>query len=183
MAFCSAQRRRAGLSCLRLSEDCRQLVRLKAKRSWLALVCDPALRIDQVNTIGPTCIYLFRRVAKLIEHSGKLNSKLPHTSSSDQGPLFFIFRAGENDFVPDIALHLPEVAGMRLGDVHHQKGDAIAILLIESIEGRNLPPKWRSSVTAEHEHDGLLLIQDREPNQTALVHFQEREIRSRISHI
>jgi hypothetical protein len=48
---------------------------------------------------------------------------------------------------------------MRFRDVHHQKRNAILILLVEFVEGRNLPPEWRSGVTSEDQHDGLLFIQ------------------------
>jgi hypothetical protein len=38
---------------------------------------------------------------------------------------------------------------MRFGNVDHQKSNPPAILLVELIEDRNLPPKWRSGVAAE----------------------------------
>jgi hypothetical protein len=41
---------------------------------------------------------------------------------------------------------------MRLSDVNNQESNALAILLIELIEGGNLPPERRSSVTAKHQH-------------------------------
>ena len=48
---------------------------------------------------------------------------------------------------------------MRLSDVNGQKCDLPLVLLIEMIEGGNLPPERRSSVAPEDEDDRLLLIQ------------------------
>jgi hypothetical protein len=52
---------------------------------------------------------------------------------------------------------LPHVAGVRLGDVYHQERDLLSILLVELIEGSNLPPKRRSSVASENQDDWLSL--------------------------
>jgi hypothetical protein len=92
---------------------------------------------------------LFRRVAELVEHGGKLYTKFPHASPSDERAISFSFRARKDNLVFDVALHLPNVAGMRFGNVDHQKSNPPAILLVELIEDRNLPPKWRSGVAAE----------------------------------
>jgi hypothetical protein len=46
---------------------------------------------------------------------------------------------------------------MRLGDVDDKKGSLVFVVLVELVEGGNLPPERRSSVTSEHEHDGALL--------------------------
>jgi hypothetical protein len=44
-----------------------------------------------------------------------------------------------------------------LGNVYHQERDLLSILLIELVEGRNLPPKRRSSVAAEYQDNRLSL--------------------------
>jgi hypothetical protein len=136
-----------------------QLIGLKTKRAGLALVGDASVRIDQIKPVGPACVGTFRPVAKLIENAGNLYAELTHTSSGDVGALFFVLRIGEDHLVLYVALHLPDVAGMGLGDVHHQKSHTILILIVEFVEGRNLPPEWRSGVAAEDQHDGLLLVQ------------------------
>jgi hypothetical protein len=46
---------------------------------------------------------------------------------------------------------------MRFDNIDNQKGNAPAILLVKLIEGRNLPPEWRSRVAAEYQNHGLLL--------------------------
>jgi hypothetical protein len=47
---------------------------------------------------------------------------------------------------------------MRFGNVDHQESNPPAILLVELIEGRNLPPEWRSSVAAEYQNHRLPLV-------------------------
>jgi hypothetical protein len=47
---------------------------------------------------------------------------------------------------------------MRFGNVDNQESNPLAILLVELIEGRNLPPERRSSVAAEYQNHGLLLV-------------------------
>jgi hypothetical protein len=46
---------------------------------------------------------------------------------------------------------------MRLGDVDDEEGGLFSVLLIELVEGGNLPPERRSSVTTEDKHDRLML--------------------------
>jgi len=131
--------------------QCRcQLVRLEAKGPRFTLECNAALRVDQVNAIRPTRVGLFGRIAKLVEHRRKLYAKFSNAGPGNERAIFFSFRAGKNNLVFDIALHLPDVAGMRLGDVHNQEGNPPAILLVKLIQGRNLPPERRSSVAAEY---------------------------------
>ena len=154
---------RLSVVCLRGSNRARQcrtqLIRLKTKGTWFALVSDTAVGIDQIKAIRPTCVCTLRPVAKLIENAGEFYAELSDAGSGDVSAFLFILRAGEDDLVLYVALHLPDIAGVGFGDVDHQKRDAILILLVEFIEGGNLPPEWRSSVAAEDQHDGLLLVQ------------------------
>jgi len=116
------------------------------------------LRVDQVEPVRPTGIRPFRRIAKLVKHGRKFYSKFPHAGPGDECSFFLRLRAGKNDLVFDIALHLPHVAGMGFGYVNHQERDAPAILLVELIEGRNLPPERRSGVAAEYQNHRLPLV-------------------------
>jgi hypothetical protein len=138
--------------------ECRfQLVRLKSKGARLALVRNAALRVDQIDPVRPAGVGLFRRIAKLVEHSRKLYPKFPYASPGNECAIFFSFRTGKNNLVFNIALHLPNIAGMRFGNVHNQERHAPAILLVKLIEGRNLPPERRSSVAPKYQNHGLLL--------------------------
>ena len=51
---------------------------------------------------------------------------------------------------------LPNVDGVRLHDVNHQKGDLIFVFVIQLVEHGNLPAKGRSGVAPENQHHRLL---------------------------
>ena len=136
----------------------RQFVRLKSKRPRSALVCDAALRVDQIYAVWPAGIGSFSRVAKLVEHGGKFNPKLSHASAGDECSFFLSLRARKNNFVFDVAFHLPNITRMRFGYVNNQESHAIAILFVKLIESRNLPPEWRSRVAAEYQNHRLQLV-------------------------
>ena len=140
-----------------------------------------ALRGDQIDAVRPARISLFGRIAKLVEHSWKLNPKFPYASPSDEGAIFFSFRAGKDNLVFDIALHLPNVAGMRFGNVNNEESNAPAILLVKLIEGRNLPPERRSGVAAENQNHRLPLVQHGELNSLTFVQLEQREVGRLIS--
>ena len=61
-------------------------------------------------------------------------------------------RQSEDDALPDVAGHLPHVAGMSFLDVDHEKRDAVFVLLIHLVERGNLPAKWRSSVAPKNQN-------------------------------
>jgi hypothetical protein len=47
---------------------------------------------------------------------------------------------------------------MSFRDIHHQEPHPIAILLVEFVEGRNLPPEWRSGIASENQHHRMLFV-------------------------
>jgi hypothetical protein len=57
----------------------------------------------------------------------------------------------------EVILRLPHVAGMGLGNVHHQKAHPVPQVLVKLVEGGNLPPEWRSRVTAKDQYNRLAL--------------------------
>jgi len=139
------------------SQGVLQLVRFKAEGSGLALVCHAAGGVDQVKPIRPAGVRLFGRVAEFIEHGGDLYPQFPHACSGDECAFLFAFWAGKNNIVFDIALHLPNIARVCLGDVDDQECDSPGVLLVELVKGRNLPPERWSSVASEYEDDRLSL--------------------------
>jgi hypothetical protein len=130
---------------------------IEPEGSWFALVRHVAGRVDQVKAVWPCRVRLFRGVAEFIEHGRNIDPELADAGTRDETAFFFAPRTGEDNIVLNIALHLPDVAGVRLGDVHHQERDLLSILLIELVEGRNLPPEGRSSVASEDQHHRLSL--------------------------
>jgi hypothetical protein len=45
---------------------------------------------------------------------------------------------------------------MSLKDVDRIKTDFVLVLIGQLVQGGNLPPKWRSGVAPENQHDRLL---------------------------
>jgi len=130
---------------------------IEPEGSWFAFVRHVAGRIDQVKAVWPSRVRLFRRVAEFIEHGRNIDPELADAGTRDETAFFFAPRTGEDNIVLNIALHLPDVAGVRLGDVHHQERDLLSVLLVELVESRNLPPEGRSSVASEDQHHRLSL--------------------------
>src|SRR5882724_5592381 len=141
------------------------------------------LLVNQIETVRPAGIGLFRPVAKLVEHRRNLDAELAYAGPRDVFAFLLVLRRRENYVVFDVALHLPNVAGMRLGDVDHQESDAAAVLLVEFIEGGNLPPEGRSSIAAENEDDGLHLVDLGELDPCAVVELHQGEIRGGVSDV
>jgi hypothetical protein len=169
------------LSSYGSGQSCAQLIRLETKRAWFALVGDAAVGVNQIKAVGPACIGPLRSVAKLIKNAGNFYAELSHAGSGNIGAFFFVLRIGKDDLVLYVALHLPDVARMGLGDVDNQKSHAVLVLLVKFVEGRNLPPERRSRIAAENQHHGLLLIQGGELNLFGLVDLKQGEIRRGIT--
>src|SRR6267378_1778010 len=123
-----------------------QFVGFEPERPGSALVGYASARINQEETIRPCRVGTLRRVAKFVEHRWNFDSEFAHTRTRNHGALVFGPRTGEDDLVFDVVLHLPHIAGMRFGDVDDEELDLVRILLVELVEGGNLPPERRSSV-------------------------------------
>ena len=140
----------------RALERCGEFVRMEAEGAGLALVDDAALGVDEVNAVGPAGVGLLGGVGEIVEQRGELDAELADAGGSEFSTFVLRFWAREDDVVLDVALHLPDVAGMRFEDVNRVERDAVVIPIVELVEGRNLPPEGRSSVAAKDEHDGRL---------------------------
>src|SRR5947208_2750173 len=130
---------------------------MKAERPGLTLVGHAARGVDHIKAVRPGGVGALGRIAEFVEHRGNLNSQLAHAGSRDEAALLFAARACEYDLVFYVALHLPDVAGMRLGNVDHEELNLVSILLVEFVEGRNLPPEGRSGVASEDEDNWSIL--------------------------
>lgn len=139
-----------------------QLSGIEAEWAGFALVNDAAFPVDQVHAIWPARVSLLCTVAEFVEHSGKFDPQFAHACACNQCPFIFVLRTRKNDFVADVAFHLPDVAGMRLENVNHEKCDLRVVLVVELIESGNLPPKRWSSIAAEDEHNRLIRSEGRQ---------------------
>src|SRR5581483_335105 len=138
-----------------------QFVRFEAEGAGLALVGDAPASIDQINAVRPTGVRLLGCVREFIQNGRELDSELAHARARYVGTLVFTLRTDEDHVVFYIALHLPHVAGMRLDDVDREKSNPTTVLLIQLVEGGNLPPKGRSGIAPEHQHHRMVRIQVR----------------------
>jgi hypothetical protein len=155
---------------------------IEPEGSWLAFVRHVAGGVDQVKAVRPSRVRLFCGVAEFIEHGRNIDPELADAGTRDETAFFFAPWAGEDDIVLNIALHLPDVAGVRLSDVHHQERDLLSILLVELVEGRNLPPKRRSSVASKYEHHRLALrSKRRQLHLRTLIQLRQSKVRRGIS--
>ena len=116
-----------------LRQGLAQLGGFEAEGAGAALVGHVARGVDHIQSIRPRSVGLFGGVAKFVEHCGRLDSELADARSRDEGSVFFALRAGEDNIVFYVALHLPDVAGMRLSDVDDEELDLIVVLVKELI--------------------------------------------------
>ena len=99
--------------------DCAlQFCGFEAEGARLAFVDDVAGSIDEVDAVGPGSVVLLGGVAEFVEHGRDFDAEFAHASAGDEGAVFLRFGADEEDFLLQIALCLPDIGGMRLGDVN-----------------------------------------------------------------
>ena len=110
-----------------------------------------------IEPIRPTGVCLLCRIAEFIEHRGDLDAESSDASAGNHGALPSFSGAGEDNFVRNAVFHLPDVAGMRFRDLHHEEGNLVFVLVVKLVEGRNLPPERWSSVAAKDQHNGAAL--------------------------
>lgn len=158
-----------------------EFVGLESEGTGAALVCDAAVGVDQINAIGPAGVLPLSRIAELVEHRGKPDPQLAHAEPCKRRAFLLVPGTCEDDLILNIALHLPDVTGVRFSDVNHEEGDLIAVLLIQLVECGNLPAKRWSGIAAEDQHRRLLTVERSELNLSALVNLGERKIGRGIS--
>lgn len=169
------------LNCVETSEGGGEFVGLESEGTGAALVGDAAVGIDQVDAIGPAGVLSLSRVAEFVEDRGELNPQLADAEACDRCAFFLVPRTGEDDFILDIALHLPDVAGVRFSDVDHEEGDLIPVLLIQLVERGDLPAERWSGIAAEDQYGRLLTVERGELELSGLVDLGESKVWRRIS--
>ncbi len=65
---------------------------------------------------------------------------------------------------------------MRFGYVDNQKRHLVSVLIVEFVEGGDLPPEWRSSVAAKDHNHRLCFIDVGEMNSRGLVQFEQGKV-------
>ena len=127
---------------------------MEAKGARLAFVCDSTTCLNEVHAVGPTGISGFDLIIEIIDERWKIDVKTSDAGVCYRGALGLISWASKEDLVLHIALHLPHISRMGFEDVHGIKIYLALVLLRELVQGGNLPPKRRSSIATEDQHNG-----------------------------
>jgi len=102
--------------------------------------------------------------------------QVPHARIGHFLPILVRGWISEQNTFLHVALHLPNIARVRLIDVNNEERDPVLILLIQLVERGNLPAKGRSSVTAEDENNRLPAPKGRQADRAGMVKKRKSEI-------
>jgi hypothetical protein len=119
-----------GLIYRPLHERLRQISWFKPEGTGHALECNTAISIDEIETVGPTCVIFLNLILHGVDQGGHANVEFSHAG---KGNLFAACHCGgvlKDDAFLHVALRLPEVAGMRFINVNDEESDAVAVLLV-----------------------------------------------------
>ena len=106
---------------------------MKSERARTALISHASLFINQINAIGPARVSLFRSVVETIDERGKFDAKLAHAHARHLFALSYVLWTGEDDLIANVALHLPNIAGMRFEDIDGVKLDLLPVIFVELV--------------------------------------------------
>ena len=129
---------------------------MEAERSRLALEENPSALADQIQTVRPAGVRQLNLVVNPVHQRGEVNAEFAYACIGHAEALRLIRRTVEQDAVFHIRLHLPYVGRMRFENVHGVEINLAFVLLRQLVQGGNLPPKWRSGIAPEDQHDGPL---------------------------
>src|SRR6516164_2795640 len=94
---------------------------MEPKRTRSALEHDLAVAVDQVETIRPAGILPLDGIVDAVDQRRELNPQLSDATLGNIEPLSIGLRIAIDDAVADVGAHLPDIAGVRLLDVHGEK--------------------------------------------------------------
>ena len=95
-----------------------QFYGMKPKRTRSALVGDASVTIDQVNSIRPPCVGLFRPIIHTINNGREFQAESSYATQGEIVAFAGVLWAGEDDVLLHIGLHLPDIARMRFKNVN-----------------------------------------------------------------
>jgi hypothetical protein len=156
---------------------------MKAEGARLALVENAAAFVDQVQSVWPTRVGELDSIVETVDKRRKLDAQLAHTRTRNVRAFYFILGAAEQNVVAHIGLHLPHIGRMRLKNVHGVETDLVAVLLRQLVQGGNLPPKRRSSITAEDKDDRPVSPKRRQISGTVVFELLHGQVRSSIADV
>ncbi len=80
-------------------------------------------------------------------------------------------------------MRLPDIARVRLDDVDDEERDPVTVLVVEFVEGRNLPPEGRSGIAAEDEHDWLFGSERSQLDIGGFIELEQVEVRRPVTRL
>jgi hypothetical protein len=101
------------LICVFRIELCLQKRRIEAEWPRFRFERHAAAAVDQADAVGPSGVRAFGRVAHVVDQRGNLDAQLRDAAGRDARSFVETPRQPENNALPDVAGHLPHVAGMR----------------------------------------------------------------------
>ncbi len=131
----------------------RELPGVETKRTCRRFEANGSGFIDEVETIRPAGVVLLDAIAYRIDEGWNRDMKVSHARIGHGLPIFFRGWIRKQNTFLDVALHLPNIAGMRFIDVNNEEGYPVLVLAVQLVERGNLPAKGRSSVTAKDENN------------------------------
>ena len=155
---------------------------MEAKRSWFALVEQPATGGNEIHAIRPPGIGKLHAIIKSIDQCGKLDSQFSYARTGNRGALCFVSRAAKEHLVAHVGLHLPHIRGVSLKDVYGIEINLILILHSKLVQGGNLPPKWRSGVAPEYQYDRFRCPQGRQLYGCLCFQCLNAEVRNGVAY-
>lgn len=126
---------------------------MKTEWTGFGFVGYSPLAIDDVDPIGPAGKGNFGPVVHKIQEGWNFKMQIPDTATRELLALLDRARRCKNHALPDIRLHLPNVAGMSFLDIDHVERYTVPVLFVDAIERGSLPAKGRSGIAAEDQYN------------------------------
>jgi hypothetical protein len=149
---------------------------IEAEWSRFGFEADDAFLIDRIKAIRPTGVLLLDLVLNSIDQRGEWDVQLTHARARHVEAFVKGGRVLIEDAVADVARHLPDIAGMRFGDVNHKERYSVFVLVVDFRERGNLPAKGRSGIASEDKHHRLPASEGRKRHGVLTVEYRKREI-------
>ena len=103
---------------------------IESERAGFALVTQRAVSAYDEEAVGPGSILLLDAIFDAVEQRRNLDVEFADARGGDILPLCLGSGIGEDDAVFYIALHLPQVAWVSLGDVDDVEGGLAVVPLV-----------------------------------------------------
>jgi hypothetical protein len=132
----------------------RQILGVEAEGARPAFVRDSTACLNEVHAVRPTGISGFDLIIEIIDERWKFDVKTSDAGVCHGGALGLISWTAKEDLILHVALHLPHISRMGFENVHGIEIYLALVLFRQFVQGGNLPPKRRSSIATEDQHNG-----------------------------